>query len=306
MRDYWMTQSLLQVMGWGYVAVVLLALLIAAWAPRRNPHKALWVLIVLAVGSILPIKSYRQYQGQKQIGEARKQQYTKAKALFDERCKTAAEKINRTFENVEGVVWMKWRSDGLNKDQYALDDPYGKDCSGEGCIYQLLLGGYGSEGKLLTDFPRGYKFVETTDPRDGARYRYTGVFKRASDVTNEYFSAHVKSTGHGADSDGRFFALERKTVTDFAAKFGIAWEDISTREDRDYWIAGGLLRIINVSSHEVIAERRGYLMDTGQGSTDGFRDPWGWAKTYAPQCPSRQENAWSFVNKVLHPSEKRN
>jgi hypothetical protein len=30
-------------------------------------------------------------------------------SLFKERCKSAGEKITRTVDNVEGVVWMKWR-----------------------------------------------------------------------------------------------------------------------------------------------------------------------------------------------------
>ena len=44
------------------------------------------------------------------------------------------------MDNVEGVVWMKWRNKQDNlSDQFRLDDPYGHDCGGEECIEQLLL-----------------------------------------------------------------------------------------------------------------------------------------------------------------------
>src|SRR4029079_13414473 len=63
-------------------------------------------------------------------------------ALFGERCKTAGERITRTVEDVDGIVWMRWRDKSSNADNYAdqwkLNDPYGHDCGSEECIANLL------------------------------------------------------------------------------------------------------------------------------------------------------------------------
>jgi hypothetical protein len=57
-----------------------------------------------------------------------------------------------------------------------------------------------------------------------------------------------------------------------------------------------------------MAERIGYMMDRGQGSTAGFREPWSYAANNA--CPSFGEwhgsaaqirQAQAFTEKVLKP-----
>lgn len=48
----------------------------------------------------------------------------KAQAMFQERCKTAGEKIYRTAEDVEGILLMKLRPSGINYgSQLTMDDP---------------------------------------------------------------------------------------------------------------------------------------------------------------------------------------
>ena len=289
------------VRGVGWTARILFFALLglALWHGRTWRRKVAYAGLVVAVflGPLLP----GVYQTWKY-----KQHYAKAKGLFDERCKTAGEKINRTIPNVGGVVWLKWRPDGLNKGQFTMDDPYGKDCSMEGCIYQLLRGNSARSKNEQTKAPpvNGYKFVETIDPRDGIRYRYTGTLQNIKNVSKERFSQHVKMTGSGVEYDGSFLELHREMIDDFSASYGIAWDDVSTPEDREYWIAGGAIYLKDLKTNEIIAEHRGYLIDTGQGNTAGFRDPWGWAKHYAPQCPQRHEGTLDFAVKILQPIER--
>jgi hypothetical protein len=40
-------------------------------------------------------------------------------AIFAERCKTAGGQIKRTVENVDGVVWIKWREEYSSRDNFA-------------------------------------------------------------------------------------------------------------------------------------------------------------------------------------------
>lgn len=288
--------DLVRGVGWILWGLIALGLWLAVSKPKTLAGKVICTALVLAVPvAILGPAAYRGYEYRKR--------YEVAKAHFDERCKAAGEKINRTVDNVDGVIWMKWRPAGLNREQFTIDDPYGKDCSMEGCIFRLLRGNEmrGSGRDSAGQPSHGYRFVETIDPRDGILYRYSASFKNIADVPKEQFAQHVRRTGHGAEADGRFLELQREPVGGYSARFGIAWEDVSTPEDRRYWIAGGVLRVIDLETGEIIAQRLGYLIDTGQGSTAGARDPWGWAKSYAPQCPVHHESTWNFVMRILQP-----
>jgi hypothetical protein len=102
-------------------------------------------------------------------------------------------------------------------------------------------------------------------------------------------------------------ALERERISHFTARYGVEWTDISSREDREHWIAGSSLRVLDVRTQDVIAERIGYMIDRGQGSQAGFRSPWRFAQYNA--CPSLQPSisdrpdqslrSRAFVLKVL-------
>lgn len=159
----------------------------------------------------------------------------------------------------------KMRPKEINlSDQYRLDDPFGSDCHGEECITDLLRVTNGSEHnlELAARLKNGFSYVDVIDPTDGQRYRYRAVI--------------------GADTSHRL-TLNRITSNAQPAPFSITWDDISTREDRDNWIAGGVLKVIDKKSGEIIGERRGYMMDQGQGNQDGGRSPWAFA--YNNACP---------------------
>lgn len=51
-------------------------------------------------------------------------------------------------------------------------------------------------------------------------------------------------------------------------------------------VEGSSLRVLDLQTNEVIAERIGYMMDWAQGSQAGGRSPWLFAADYA--CPSFQ------------------
>ena len=90
-------------------------------------------------------------------------------------------------------------------------------------------------------------------------------------------------------------------------RYGVTYDDISTREEREYWIAGSLLKVIDLQTNEVIAERIGYMVDWAQGSQAGGRSPWLLATRQA--CPKFLGEHFStqigqtekFVEKVLKP-----
>lgn len=206
----------------------------------------------------------------------------KAEAMFRERCKTAGERIYRTVENVEGIFLMKVRPSELNyEDQFAMTDPYGDDLGGEGYIKSFLRGEYQtthSGSPHLGSPPRlGYGYVELVDSKDGKRYRYTGRIDEPWTYDNSYSKTYKR------------FVLDKVVAREGGARYAVTYEDISTYEDRKYWIAGSSLKVIDLQNNEVIAERIGYMMDRGQGDKSGGRSPWLIAANNA--CPSFQRNS---------------
>jgi hypothetical protein len=243
----------------------------------------------------------------------------KAEALFAKRCETAGEFIYKTVPEVKGVVWMKWRDKGYPKDrnyQFDLDDPYGADCGDELCIEHLLKATEGRQFAAETKIPigageYGYDYVETGNPKDGRKYRYAMRYYRPADrpVPSSGPASGVRWRPNDARAE-----LHMREVPSFTARYGITWHDISTHEDRENWIAGGSLSVIDLQTNEVIAKRVGYMMDLGLGSTAGFRSPWSLARreNSCPPLPRdrvsgqsypREQEKTDFLFKVLQPTK---
>ncbi len=240
-----------------------------------------------------------------------KERLAMARALFAKRCETAGEKIYRKVDDVEGIFILKLRPDDPNSgNQFALDDPYGRDLGGIDYIQSFIRGSYQAS---VTDIkkeelrPRlGYLYADAIDPKDGFRYRYTGHIEEPWQKDKSYLEGY------------RRFVLNKSLASGKIPQFGVTYDDISTWQERDYWIAGSSLKVIDLKTNEIIAERIGYMMDKRQGSLDGFRAPWLFAAenacpgfyTEKPTSPGHHffrgqaRQAQDFVEKVLHPALK--
>ena len=240
-----------------------------------------------------------------------------AAEMFRERCKNAGVFIHRTVEDVEGIFLVKLRPEGVNFDeQYVLDDPYGSDVGGEGYIKEFLESNYESWAKItsnpsLNRLQKGYKYVEIVDPKDGVRYRYTGSVKAVRQKKIDAPNVQLELRRNpNYDLNIYDYILERAPSNATRHRYGVTYDDISTRQDRDYWIAGSALRVIDLQTNEVIAERIGYMVDWAQGSSAGGRSPWLLAANnacpeFAPRHGSRAQLGQTirFVNKSLKPTD---
>jgi hypothetical protein len=323
MRDYWLTQDLLKAVGFGFLALAALGIGLALWLPKKWWHKWIALLVVLFLISI-PLRQANKEVAQQQAAvNDYKERLAKAKALFDERCKTAGEKIYRTVEGVEGIYLMKIRPKGTNfGDQFKLDDPYGRDLDGDGYVESMLRGSYQAGRKLSSPAgspPRvGYRYVEAQDPKDGQRYRYTGGMKvvRKKDITAPAVQSELQRDPN-YDVNIYEFVLDKVFAPGKPPRYGVTYDDISTHEEREYWIAGSSLKVIDMQTNVVIAERIGYMVDWGQGGTGGGRSPWLYAadnacpdfhrfKNPVIQTKGASSQSWQtldFVEKVLKPSK---
>lgn len=246
-----------------------------------------------------------------------------AMRMWKERCETkAGVKIYRTANNVDGIFLMKIRNTTNYDDQFGMNDPYGHDSTGDNYILNFLKGFYhqrSDQSYPAGSPPRaGFKFVEAIDPKDGVRYRYTGGKKAVDqvDLTHPNIQRLLKEDPN-MDINIYRFVMDKAPAKGPRPRYGVTYDDISTREERDHWIAGSSLRVIDLETNEVMAERIGYMVDWAQGSRAGFRSPWLFAADHA--CPGFRWNPKStatipaftdqpgqtliFVEQVLTPSQ---
>lgn len=283
--------------------------------PDQNPQdRAQWswsariivgVFALALLGSCMGPPMWKDWQA--------KRQRERAMAMWQERCKKSGEFIHKTVEGVEGVYLVNVRTrtnmGEQPADQFALDDPYGRDLTGEGYITTFVRDSHNWDRKLPLPegWPphKGYRFVEANDIETGALSRYTGRVEEPWQRDKSYLKGHLQ------------FVLDRVPIAERTARYGVKFEDISTREEREHWIAGSSLKVINLDTGEVIGERIGYMVDWAQGSRAGARSPWLFAADYA--CPdfrhdfpegtgrsvhkdhSQQYQTLRFVEKILKP-----
>lgn len=218
----------------------------------------------------------------------KKTRAAEARVMLIERCKKSGEFIYRTVEDVEGVYLLKIRTTSNDGDQFRMDDPYGHDSTKDEYFKDFLYGRR-STGSL-TNKPEeaatpGYRYVEAIDPADGQRYRYSGSVKVVGRKNPNTPNHQIElARNPNFDLNNYAFVLDKIPAPGASPRYGVTFDDLSTREEREHWIAGSSLKVIDLKTNEVIAERIGYMMDPGQGAKGGGRSPWLWAADVA--CPS--------------------
>jgi len=237
------------------------------------------------VGAIVIVAAFGYSPLQDVIETSKREAYAReAWAYFKQKCDTeAGEKIYKTFTGVKSVLVVKPLPPATEKDlydQFWYGDPYSsasKDDRARSAAYSLLatMADKGSKAKV-----KGFDFVE----------QYRDV-PGPSQSTIRYV---LTSVGNVADT----------SVPGPVSRFGISWEDISTPDDRKYWVAGSRLRVLDLTDNSLLAERVGFFIEAGFGSTAGQRRPWLTSRGPNTTCP-RIESSFDedrfFIQKVLSP-----
>jgi hypothetical protein len=232
------------------------AIYLAIKKGKDRRAKIMWVLVTIAVFGILPMKEI--------IEQVRHDIYSReAWAYFKKKCDTeSGEKIYKTFTGVKNVLVVKPLPPATEKDlfdQFWYGDPYSNATPwserGEQAAMMLTLYSRRPSGRQ-----KGLDFVEIKDEFDNG---YTKIYRP---VSNDKLAT-------------------KERIQSPVSKFGIAWEDISTPEDRKYWVAGSRLRVIDLADTSVVAERIGYFIEAGFGSKAGQRRPWLTSRGPNTTCP---------------------
>lgn len=292
---YWATSMLelgvgadiLRGIGLVFWGVIGLALWLAATKPKSLLGKVVAVLVVLGVliGPLVP-GAIEQHKF--------KQRQAAARAVFDERCKTAGEVIHRRIEGVEAVYLPRIRRlNLLDFDSNPLEPGAAvlRDASSDDYIKFFLY--YEDDGQVnpVPDWPKtrgifvsmqtshpGYRYVVAPD-EDGKPYRYTLTEEGPMKVIR------LNKTPH----EGSLPAYS----VDFED-----WVDPEIR--RTHWVAGTTIKVLDTQTKEVLASKTVYAFARSLGVDAGRNSPWGLARV----CPTPAHNSFptrSFVDQVLIP-----
>jgi len=240
--------------------------------------------------------------------QAYQQRYAKAKALFEERCKTAGVVIHRTVKDVEGIELTKIRPEIPWGGREYFDPMFpaaamAAESQGKDYIKQFLFDEirdvaqperrgtlssphFKCDSRCLPPL-RGYRFVEYSDAATGQRIRATlsrdPATERASDP------------------------LERQEVQRSHTRFALDFEDLVDPIDRSHWVAGTRLKVIDKQTGEVIAQMTRFVWDPGFGLSTSGRWPWQHADGGNQRCPNelytRGHISRYFADRVLQPKQ---
>lgn len=269
--------SVLRSIGFLYWLLAIGALALVLIKLKSVRSKTIGAIVVIAIFGFIPVKAMiEQYQ--------RDQFAKEAWAYFKKKCETeAGEKIYKTFTGVKSVLVVKPLPPATEKDlydQYWMGDPYSDDLEGrdrgERAAAKLI-----GRREFIKDYSyanNGYDFIEFRIGQEG-----NWSFLRFTPLTTPPF-------------------VTKSEIDRPESRFGILWDDISTAESRKYWVAGSRLRIHDLNDDSVVAERIGYFIEAGFGSTVGQRRPWQASRAGGSTCPeitNRDHANRFFVLKVL-------
>jgi hypothetical protein len=269
--------SVLRAIGWLYWLLAIGAISFAFIKGKTLRVKALWTAIAIVVFGFLPAKAMvEQYQRDAYAKEA----WAYFKKLCDEK---SGEKIYKTYTGVKSVLVVKPLPPATEKDlydQFWFGDPYSDSATP---FRTTIASRFLRERPSPSGLTRGFEFVEI-QIQSGKDIGYVRLTPLPTDPQRE---------------------TSRVSIERSESQFGVRWEDISTPDDRKYWIAGSRFSIINLKDNSLIAERIGYFIEAGFGSTTGQRRPWQSSKGPRTTCPESHDwvDRW-FVLKVLNPSEE--
>ena len=238
-----------------YWLVAVSALALVLWKVKSWWGKAIGAVIVAAVFGYLP--------AQELIEVSKREAYAReAWAYFRKKCETeSAEKIYRAYTGVKSVLVVKPLPPATDKDHYDqfwYGDPYSASATSERAM---------SASSILTLNSR----------------RPSGVQKGLDfvEIKNQSGEGYVRITRPPSNDK----IAGRENIQTPKSRFGVSWEDISKPEDRRYWVAGSRLRVIDLKDNSIVAERIGFFIESGFGSTAGGRRPWLASRGPSTTCP---------------------
>jgi hypothetical protein len=264
----------------------------------------------LAFEVFLPQQRYEQIKAERLAYEQ------KAFAYFHEQCaKDSGLFVYKPVETQESVYIMKPRRRASRKDlknQFWMGDPYmgakyhhfwqsGSEKFDPPVELEQYIGSGDERNDVASRVPY-FSFVEMPDMDDQTKmwryiYEPTGRMKETQLIIRAGKAVSARNPEVMKYPEK---ILTRVPINTFQSRYGFTWDDLSTPEGRQYWVAKSRLQIIDLQNHEVIAERVGYLIEGRSFGTGeyGWHEPFGGDNTGRFFCPSSGRNE-DWIRSVL-------
>ena len=252
----------------------------------------------------------RQRQQEMQAkAEARQKEYLESKAIFEERCKNAGEKIYQTVENVEGITLLTVPKESP---QGARNDPMW-----EGAVFSLG----DPEEEYVKEFlyweiiydDNPMRLLQSVDPRPSARETQIRLWGHPTNMTEYQRAYRGYRYADVQQKDKRFLRYrfpddkDRKDKDTLLvqpierpSRYALEYKPIVDPEDRKHWIAGLTVNIYDLQTHTLMATKTWYALNPSQGHA---YQTWEWSSVEA--CPDEKiiQYVRFFVNRVIQPKQ---
>ena len=225
--------------------------------------------------------------------EIRRQNRLKSRAVFEELCKTAGEKIYRTADNVEGVTLLKvWDRESAHSEEklwkYAgLPEQYGKDSYIEGFLKWRV--------KIITKGNEKYDDVLFSPEDQNHPYILQGRYSYV-DVKQKNGTFLRYTLGDNLNQNYRMIS----NFTKSPARYAVTFENPVVPEEREHWIAHTRVTVIDLQDNTVMATKDWYSFESQQGYGRYSR----WVTAATCPDPGRSSTAYPirlFIGDVLKP-----
>ena len=224
--------------------------------------------------------------------EIRRQNRLKSRAVFEELCKTAGEKIYRTADNVEGVTLLKvWDGESIHKEdklwKYAgLPGQYGQDGYIKGFLkWEVEI--------IPTGYPR-YREMQFQPERQNHPYvlhgRYSYVDVKQKDKT---FLRYRLDENRKEDYKMIFAPIK------IPSRYAVTFDNPIVPEEREHWIAHTRATVIDLQDNTVMATKDWYSFESQQGY--GRYSMWVTAATCPELGVTTANPIRLFIGDVLKP-----
>jgi len=271
------------------VSFLLIKLLLRFSKKKWNRGIFIALFLLIYVG---PFIKWAYDQNEEKRAEYKKT-YPPAYALFKARCMMAGEKIYKTVENVEGILLLNLRRAG----RYDYRNPYWPDAglprehTGDNYIRDFLdlehrttlqsVRHFSPQMDLNRDIKfLGYSYVDVMEGEKFVRYRY-------------------KEKGHGE--------LLRESISSAElARYGVSFTNDVIPEDREHWVAGTTVTILDTLHQEILAEKTWYSFAITRAIEPNDMHSWSEARV-CPEIPRSEEvshQTRKFVDQVLKPKQE--
>ena len=318
-------QDIFQFLAYAAIATVLaglFALLITVWTvvyhvsqPGKRLRNNLIVtpLALLAAFAWAYIASSDDRARQREMqakAEARQKEYLASKAIFEERCKSAGEKIYQTVENVEGITLLTVPKESP---QGARNDPMWENAA---------LPWSGTEEEYIEQFlfweirndKNPMVHLINVDPRPSARETQIRLWGHPTNMTGSQKAYRGYRYIDVKQKDKRFLRYrfpddkDRKDIDTLLiqpierpSRYALEYKPIVDPADRKHWVAGVTVNVYDLQTNTLMATKTWYALNPKQGHA---YQTWEWSRL--EHCPAGEADSTYiryFLNRVIQPKQ---